>query len=100
MEARPCTCHVDDRPPVCQRRYETSACQQTYRELADWLLDDTRFQLFGRGASAAGGEDALSDVQLLRAGVPVDAPPSMGDPGTPAQRAALKWHCWKAYRGW
>lgn len=29
-EARTCTCHPDDQPPVCQRRYAASECQKAY----------------------------------------------------------------------
>jgi hypothetical protein len=27
---RSCTCHPDDRSPVCQRKYAANACQQAY----------------------------------------------------------------------
>lgn len=30
-EQRPCTCHPDYRPPVCQRRYAASECREFYR---------------------------------------------------------------------
>lgn len=28
---RTCTCHPDDRPPVCQRRYGAHECQDAWR---------------------------------------------------------------------
>src|ERR1700722_5355364 len=30
-DQRPCTCHPDDRPPVCQHRYGARECQDAYR---------------------------------------------------------------------
>lgn len=31
MDERVCTCHPDDRPPVCQHRYGARECQDAYR---------------------------------------------------------------------
>lgn len=30
-QSRPCTCHPDDRPPVCMHRYAANECIETYR---------------------------------------------------------------------
>lgn len=29
-EPAPCTCHPDDRPPVCQRRYAAGECRAAW----------------------------------------------------------------------
>ena len=97
--------------PICKvhGNFYAVDCIDCERELtwihARWIheipMDDSRQQLYGRGASSAGSEDPFPDVQLLRARVPVDAPPPMGDQdATPSQKAKLQWHCWKAYRGY
>lgn len=32
MSSKPCTCHPDDRPPVCQHRYALQECRDTYEK--------------------------------------------------------------------
>jgi hypothetical protein len=35
-DLRACTCHPDDRPPICQHRYAASECKAAY----EWLGQD------------------------------------------------------------
>ena len=42
---RPCTCHPDDRPPVCHHRYATSECQMVEATQQRWLTASTTLRL-------------------------------------------------------
>lgn len=50
-EARPCTCHPEDRPTICQRQYAASECQASAQapEVSDAWIDALPF---GEGMTA------------------------------------------------
>lgn len=71
---RPCTCHPDERPPVCQYRYALSDCwksserQEFYDTVNDWMA--------GHGAWA--NEDSLDKLFEALAGYPHSQGPNHG----------------------